>query len=166
MFDTIYGFGFRYVLWKGHLNVACLLLSYDWTKIHCVEQLALGKVPRITLKAPHWDCGTDITCIWSVSLLRRSILPPYSTLNPYSYYLLLLHTYLLQGGTPVWSVNCTWNLGEILVDVIYSRRTETNKRETTLHAARTSKLYCMFFYLVSFSFIFMCTDSPETVARA
>ena len=93
MFDTIYGFGFRYVLWNGHLNVACLLLSYDRTNIHCVERLALGKVPRITLKAPHWDCGTDITCIWSLSLLT-SILAPYSTLNPYFFYLVLLRTYL------------------------------------------------------------------------
>ena len=138
MFDTIYGFGFRYVLWNGHLNVACLLLSYDRTNIHCVERLALGKVPRITSKAPHWDCGTDITCIWSLFLLT-SILAPYSTLNPYSYYLVLLSTYLYEGGTPVWSVNWTSNLGEILVDLIYSRRTMTNKRETTLHAARTSK---------------------------
>ena len=128
----------------------CLpLLSYDRTNIHCVERLALGKVPRITSKAPHWDCDTDITCIWSLSLLT-SILAPYSTLNPYSYYLLLLHTYLLQGGTPVWSVNWISNLGEILVDVIYSRRTTTNKRDHL--ACNTYQQILLYVFLSGFVF--------------
>ena len=117
-----------------------------------------GKVPRITSKAPHWDCGTDITCISEfVSTYKGSMSGSLLFLNPYSYYLLLLHTYLLQGGTPVWSVNWTSNLGEILVDVIYSRRTTTNKRETTLlqHVPANSIVcFSIWFRFLSFSYVY------------
>ena len=49
-----------------------------------------------------------------------------STLNPNSY-LLLFHTYWIQGGTPVWCVNWTSDLSEILLDSIHSRRATWRK---------------------------------------
>ena len=106
---------------------------------------------RELLQKQHTGTVVLISLVFGVCLYLHQFLLPtlLLTLTPTIYYFYAL-TYNKVGHPFGLSIQWTWNLGEILVDVIYSRRTTTNKRETTLHATRSNRESCVGFISLTF----------------
>ena len=97
---------FRYIRKPcSRLNVVCLLLIVI-ALIYIAQSGSLRETCRDSELLQKYHTRTVVleSFLIRVSLLQQFLLLTV-LLTVYSYHLLLLHTHLQQGGTPVWSVN-------------------------------------------------------------